>query len=204
MLKLLTRNYIPRNIINIFRIFVLSKTKNMKNIITFAGSNSKNSINKQLAIYASTLVKDVNVTVLDLNDFKLPIYGIDYEIEHGIPDNAHKFLDYIKSSDGLILSLAEHNGTYATVFKNLFDWMSRIDGKLWSNKPMLLMATSPGARGGATALEIAKGRFGYMGGNIVAEFPCPSFGENFKDDKIINNEINEQLLEQVNTFQNSL
>ena len=63
--------------------------------------------------------------------------------------------------------------------KNLFDWMSRIDGKLWSNKPMLLMATSPGARGGATGLEIAQGRFGYMGGNIVGSFSLPSFGDNF-------------------------
>jgi chromate reductase len=79
------------------------------------------------------------------------------------------------------LSLAEHNGAYATAFKNVFDWMSRLDGKLWSDVPMLLMATSGGARGGATVLEIAKGRFPYMGGNIVAEFSLPSFGENFSD-----------------------
>ena len=176
----------------------------MKQIITFAGSNSKNSINKQLAVYASSLVKEVEVTVLDLNDFELPIYGMDYEIEHGIPDNAHKFLKHIKSSNGIILSLAEHNGAYATVFKNIFDWMSRIDGKLWSDKPMLLMATSPGARGGATVLEIAKGRFGYMGGNIVSEFSLPSFGTNFKDDKITDTKLNNQLLEEMNTFQNNL
>lgn len=176
----------------------------MKNIITFAGSNSKKSINKELAVYASSLVEDVEVTVLDLNDFELPIYGIDYEIEHGIPDNAHKFLDHIKSSDGIILSLAEHNGAYATVFKNIFDWMSRIDGKLWSDKPMLLMASSPGARGGATALEIAEGRFPYMGGNIVGQFSLPSFNQNFSDGKIINSELNDQLKNQVVTFKNNL
>ena len=64
--------------------------------------------------------------------------------------------------------------------------MSRIDGKLWSDKPMLLMATSPGARGGATVLEIAKGRFPYMGGNIVADFSLPSFDDNFSGGKIAN------------------
>lgn len=176
----------------------------MKNIITFAGSNSKNSINKELAVYASSLVENVGVTVLDLNDFDLPIYGIDYEIEHGIPDNAHKFLDHIKATDGIILSLAEHNGTYATVFKNLFDWMSRIDGKLWSDKPMLLMATSPGARGGATGLDIAKGRFAYMGGNLVAEFSLPSFGTNFQTEKITDETLKNQLLKEVKKFQNSL
>lgn len=176
----------------------------MKKIIAFAGSNSKTSINKQLAIYASSLVEDVEVEILDLNDFELPLYGIDLENEKGIPEDAHRFLNLIKSSDGIVLSLAEHNGAYATVFKNLFDWMSRIDGKLWSEKPMLLMATSPGARGGATVLEIAKGRFQYMGGNIVSDFSFPSFGNNFSEGKIINEELNADLKTRVEKFQNSL
>lgn len=176
----------------------------MKKIITFAATNSKNSINKQLAVYAASLLVDSEVTVLDLNDFELPMYGVDYETDHGIPDNAHKFLDYIKSSDGIILSFAEHNGAYASVFKNLFDWMSRIDGKLWSNKPMLMMATSPGARGGVTVLDIAAGRFPYMGGNIVGKFSLPSFGENFKEGKISNGELNTMLLEEVKQLQDSL
>lgn len=153
----------------------------MKRIIAFAGSNSKNSINKQLVGYTAQQLQSVTTEVLDLNDYELPIYGIDHEREHGIPENAQRFLDEIKSSDGMILSLAEHNGAYSTAFKNLFDWMSRIDGKLWSDKPMFLIATSPGGRGGASVLEIAKSRFPHMGGNIVAEFSLPSFGQNFSD-----------------------
>ena len=176
----------------------------MKNIIAFAGSDSKTSINKKLAGYAASLVEGVEVNLLDLNDFELPLYSMNLELAEGIPDKAQKFLDIIKSSDGIVLSLAEHNGTYATVFKNLFDWMSRIDGKLWSDKPMLLMATSPGARGGATGLEIAQGRFGFMGGNIVGSFSLPSFGENFSDGKITNNELNNQLVEEVQQFAESL
>ena len=31
----------------------------MKNIVVFAGSNSKNSINKELAIYTSSLLENV-------------------------------------------------------------------------------------------------------------------------------------------------
>jgi len=176
----------------------------MKNIIAFAGSNSKNSINKQLAIFASSLVDNAQVNVLDLNDFELPLYGIDHEIEYGIPDNAKLFLEKMIASDGIILSLAEHNGAYATVFKNIFDWMSRIDGKLWNNKPMLLMATSPGDRGGSTVLEIAKGRFPYMGGNIVGDFSLPSFNDNFKDGKIVNEELNNSLNEVIKTFVKSI
>jgi chromate reductase len=69
---------------------------------------------------------------------------------------------------------------------------------------MLLMATSHGARGGATGLEIAQGRFQYMGGNIVGQFIFPSFGENFQDGVISNEELKSQLIEEVKQFQDSL
>lgn len=176
----------------------------MKNIIAFAGTNSKQSINKQLVSYASSLVEDVNTTILDLNDFELPIYSTDLEMEKGIPENAHKFLELIKNSDGIIISLAEHNGAYATVFKNIFDWMTRIEGKLFFNKPMLLMATSPGGRGGMSVLEIAKNRFPYHDGNIIETFSLPFFGNNFSDGKITNNDLNVQLKSVIEKFQKQL
>ncbi len=176
----------------------------MKKIIAFAGSNSKTSINKQLAEYAASLVDNVETTLLDLNDFDLPIYGIDLENEKGIPDNAKKFLDFIKSSDGIILSLAEHNGAYATVFKNLFDWMSRIEGKTFQRKPMLLMATSPGARGGISVLNIAKDRFPRHDANIVEVFSLPSFGANFSEGKITNVDLSTDLKGKVEQFKKAL
>ena len=176
----------------------------MKNIIAFAGSNSKNSINKQLATYAANQIDNAVIEVLDLNDYELPLYGMDHELEFGIPDNAKNFLNKIQVADGIVLSFAEHNGAYSAVFKNLFDWMSRIDGKLWNGVPLLLMATSPGARGGATVLEIAKGRFPYMGGNIVGTFPFPSFNENFKKGKITNETLKSDLNKQIKALENSL
>lgn len=176
----------------------------MKKILAFAGSNSKNSINKQLAVYAAKQVNGVKVTVQDLNDFELPLYGIDYETDYGIPENAQKFLDEIKSSDGIIVSLAEHNGAYSSVFKNLFDWMSRIDGKLWNNKPMLLMATSPGGRGGASVLEIAKGRFPYMGGNIVSDFSLPSFNQNFSESGIVDDVLKQNFDLAISNFEKAI
>lgn len=176
----------------------------MKKILVFAGTNSKASINKQLAIYASCLVDNVKVTILDLNDFVLPLYGIDLENVNGIPDNAHKFLEHIKSTDGIILSLAEHNGAYSTAFKNVFDWMSRIDGKLWSEKPMLLMATSPGGRGGLSVLEMAKGRFPRMGANIISSFSLPFFGKNFAEGQITDKELDNKLKEGVSEFKNTI
>lgn len=176
----------------------------MKNIIAFAGSNSKNSINKDLVVYASTLVKNAKATYLDLNDFELPLYGIDLENEKGIPENAHRFLNLIKESDGILLSLAEHNGAYATVFKNLFDWLTRINGKMFFNKPMLLMAASTGGRGGLSVLEIAEGRFPFHDANIIEVFSLPFFGNNFADGKITNEDYDKQLKNAVEQFENAL
>ena len=45
------------------------------------------------------------------------------------------------------------------------------------------MATSPGARGGASVLEIAKNSLPRYGANIVATFSLPGFYENFDVDK---------------------
>lgn len=172
----------------------------MKKIIAFAGTNSKQSINKQLATYAANQLKDAEVSTLDLNDFELPLYGIDLEMESGIPENAHRFLETIKSSDGIVLSLAEHNGVYSAVFKNLIDWMSRIENKLFANTPMLLMATSPGGRGGMTVLELGKTTLPFMGANIVADFSLPSFGQNFSDDGIIDDELNKKFKFSIDEF----
>lgn len=176
----------------------------MKKIIAFAGTNSKTSINKQLVTYSASLLNDVDVTILDLNDFQLPLFGVDFEKEHGIPQNAHIFLDFIKSSDGVMLSLAEHNGAYSAAFKNLFDWMSRIEGKTFFDKPMLLMATSPGGRGGESVLNIAKDRFPRHDANIVEIYSLPFFGDNFSNGKIIDEEFKLQLKNAVKQFELSL
>jgi NAD(P)H-dependent FMN reductase len=176
----------------------------MKHVIAFAGSNSKHSINKQLATYASKLLDNTNTEILDLNDYNLPVFSVDLEKEQGIPENALKFLGKIESTDGIILSLAEHNGAYSTAFKNLFDWMSRAKQKTFMNKPMLLMATSPGARGGASVLAIAKDRFPRHDANIVDVYSLPSFGTNFSEEKIINEALNSELKSKIIKLKNAL
>lgn len=49
----------------------------MKKIIAFGASSSKNSINKQLAIYVAGQFKNASVEILDLNDYEMPIFSTD-------------------------------------------------------------------------------------------------------------------------------
>ncbi len=154
----------------------------MKNILVIAGTSHRDSINLALASHAAAQVEGAEVNALDLNDFEMPIYSQDREEASGIPDEAQQFLAVIQAADGIVLSLAEHNGSYTAAFKNLFDWTSRLEQKLWSGKPMLLMATSPGGRGGATVLAAAEATFPHLGGNIVASLSLPSFYDNFSEE----------------------
>lgn len=172
-------------------------------IIAFGGSPSKNSINKKLATYAASLFENAEVEVLDLNDFQMPLFSVDVEKEIGQHPLAKNFLDKIATADILVASLAENNGNYSAAFKNVFDWCSRINGKVFQEKPMLLMATSPGARGGASVLEIAKNAFPRYGAIIKATFSLPSFNDNFdvEKGKISNEELDNQLKEIVESFQ---
>lgn len=147
----------------------------MKKIIAFGGSSSKNSINKQLATYVANLFPNAYVEVLDLNEYEMPIFSVDREKEHGIHPLAQDFYAKIGEADLIVLSLAEHNGAYSSAFKNILDWASRINNKTFQQKPMLLLATSPGARGGASVLDIATKRFPFQGADLKGSFSLPTF-----------------------------
>lgn len=164
--------------------------------LAFAASNSKNSINKKLVTYVAGLFQE-ETKILDLNDYEMPIYSVDREKENGISQLAHDFYNEITNADFIIISFAEYNGSYTSAFKNIFDWITRVNGKTFQNKPMLLLSTSTGPRGGATVLEMAKNRFPFHGGNIVGSFALPSFNDNFDDEKGITNEDLKQDLEKI-------
>lgn len=170
----------------------------MKKIIAFGGSTSQTSINKQLATYAAHLFSNADVEVLDLNDYPLPLFSVDLEKE-GIPQAAHDFYAKIGSADVLVVSLAEHNGAYSAAFKNLLDWTSRIQSKNFQNKPMLLMATSPGARGGASVLELAQKRFPYQGAEIMSTFTLPNFYDHLIDG-VLSDSYHAELVECIAKF----
>lgn len=176
----------------------------MKKIVALGASSSSKSINKTFAIHVASKIADASITVIDLSDYMLPLYSVDVEKEIGIPEGARKFMDIIASADGLVISLAEHNSSYTAVFKNLLDWLTRIDINVWKGHPMLLMATSPGGRGGANVLAAAKAFFPFIEGNIVADFSLPSFYDNFSNSSITNKELASELDEKVALFEKSL
>ena len=172
-------------------------------LLTFAASSSSQSINKHLATYAASLVTYADIEVLDINDFEMPLYSSDRENESGIPSLAQEFLDRIAQADAIIISFAEHNGSYTAAYKNLFDWASRINPKVYQNKPMVLLATSPGPGGANTVLTAAVNSAPYFAGNVKASLSIPSFYDNFDVDtwQLTNTELRQQLQTTMTTLQ---
>jgi chromate reductase, NAD(P)H dehydrogenase (quinone) len=151
-------------------------------VIAFAASNSRTSINKLLVTHAADLLPDARVDVLDLNDYALPLFSVDVEAELGQPQPARAFLDKIAGSDALIISFAEHNGSYTAAYKNLFDWCTRIEKKLFQDKPMVLLSASPGGRGASSVLAAAVASAPFFGGEVKASLSVPDFFDNFDTD----------------------
>ncbi len=169
-------------------------------ILAFAASSSSKSINKQLVSHAADIlktdiIKDAEVEMLDINDYEMPIYSSDREEAGGIPDLAHQFAAKIGAADALLISYAEHNGNYTAAYKNLFDWVSRIDGKVFQDKPMVILATSPGAGGAASVLGLAKASASFFGADVKADLSIASFYDVFDVEKgcIKDVDVQEQL-----------
>ena len=175
-------------------------------LLAFAASNSRKSINRQLVTYASGMIEDAEVEVLDLNDYELPLFSEDREAEIGHPAPARAFAEKIAASDAVMISFAEHNGSYSAAYKNLFDWSTRISQKLFQDKAMVLLATSPGARGGASVLAAATQSTPFFGGHVTASLAIPNFYDNFDVERgaLRNEQLKTELAKAVNSLRDVL
>ena len=141
-------------------------------ILAFAASNSLQSINRKLVEYALSRLQEVltppaTITLLDLNDYEMPIYSIDREFADGVPQAATDFYSHISQCDSVIASFPEHNGMVTAAWKNLYDWMSRIDAKVWQGKPIVLLSATPGPRAGGSVLQSLETLSPFFGASVL-------------------------------------
>ena len=166
------------------------------NVLAFAATSSKKSINKQLANYVAKQITGAQVELLDLNDYELPLFSEDREKELGQPALAKAFYQKLGEAEVIVIAFAEHNGSYTAAYKNLFDWTTRIDMKLFQNKPVIMLATSPGPSGAASVLAAAQASAPYFAADVKAAISVPSFYDNFDLEKgeLTNTELIDKVL----------
>lgn len=132
-------------------------------ILAFAGSTRTDSFNKKLIKIAAEGARKAGaeVTLIDLRDFPMPLYDGDLEAKEGLPANAKKFKELMKSHHGFLIASPEYNSSITGVLKNTLDWASRSEGDeaslvAFTGKVAGLVSASPGALGGLRSLATVR------------------------------------------------
>ena len=140
-------------------------------ILAIPATNSRNGINRQLLTHVARVFDndlEAKVELVDIGDYEMPIYSPEREqADGGPPAEAHQLFGRVGAADGIVISFAEHNGSYSAAWKNLYDWMSRIDQNVLQHKPTVLLAATPGPRAGAGVLASASAFLPHAGAQLV-------------------------------------
>jgi len=126
-------------------------------IVAFAGSTRSDSFNKKLIKHVAKAAEEAGaeVTLVDLRDYRMPLYDGDLEADSGLPEKAAELKVLLSEADALAISSPEYNGSLSAVLKNSIDWLSRpgaVEGSVFAKKVGLIVSASPGALGGLRGL----------------------------------------------------
>lgn len=131
----------------------------MVKILAFTGSGRKGSVNKKVVAVAAKGAEEAGaqVTIVNLEDFDMPIFTEDLEAEKGMHEGGQTFKQLLMDHDGFLISSPEYNSSYSALFKNAIDWASRVSGEekplqAYKGKVAGIMAASPGGLGGMRVL----------------------------------------------------
>lgn len=127
----------------------------------------------------------------------MPLYSKDIEITEGFPTGTLEMRKRFDNADAFVVSVPEYNSSVPAGFKNAMDWLSRMEGSIFQNKPLLLMAVSPGGRGGASVLQHLSGIIPFWGAKVTGTFSLPRFGDTFKEGRIQDQELDTALKEEI-------
>jgi len=155
----------------------------MAKILAFAGSNSSTSINYKLVEFTVAMAAGHDIQLLNMSNFPFPMYSTDYETANGYSNSLVELKNDIQKSQGLILSVNEHNGNPSSYFKNVLDWLSRLDRNFLTDTKVFLLGTSPGRGGAKNAMAVIEKMLPVFGGTVTGMFSLPSFTHNFSADQ---------------------
>lgn len=131
----------------------------MAKLIVLAGSLRAESWNRKVVAVAAESAKKAGatVTVIDIRDYRMPMFDEDLESAKGLPAECLKLKDIFKAHDGFLFGCPEYNSSITAVLKNTIDWLSRPRQgekplECFAGKVAGLTAASAGALGGLRGL----------------------------------------------------
>ncbi|SEB38498.1 NADPH-dependent FMN reductase [Rhodobacter sp. 24-YEA-8] len=120
-------------------------------LLGIAGALRQGSTNRMLLREARAAFGPARQLEADLN---LPLYDGDLESTQGYPAGVTRLYDQIAEADAVVISTPEYNKAPPGVLKNALDWVSRIKGNPWEDKPVAIISAA-GGRGGGDRSQFA-------------------------------------------------
>ena len=138
-------------------------------ILAFSASARRESLNKKLLAVAVAAAREAGgeVTLIDLNDYTLPLYHGDLEEAEGLPANAVKLIELIAGHAGLLIASPEYNSMITPLLKNTLDWCSRAEDDPFPGKVAAVVSASPGPFGGVRSQKLAQQLLLQLGCHVV-------------------------------------
>ena len=139
-------------------------------ILAFSGSARRDSLNKKLlaSVVEATRTAGGEVTVVDLNDFVLPLYHGDLEAADGLPPNAAKLIELIIQHQALLIASPEYNSMITPLLKNTIDWCTRADENPFRGRVAAVVSASPGMFGGIRSMTLARQLLTHLGCHVIS------------------------------------
>ncbi|MCT4559043.1 MAG: NAD(P)H-dependent oxidoreductase [Pelagimonas sp.] len=122
-------------------------------LLGLSGSLRKASTNRLLMHEAAKRFSPTHFIEANL---RLPLYDGDLEEANGIPAEVQTLADQIKTADAVIVVTPEYNKMISGVLKNALDWVSRVPGGVWADKPVAVLSATAGRSGGEQTQATAR------------------------------------------------
>ncbi len=163
-------------------------------LLGLCGSLRSASLNRKLMLEAVRLFDPADF--ID-GDLRLPLYDGDLEDE-GMPEGVTRLAEQLVSADAVVIAGPEYNKNISGVLKNGLDWISRIKGGPWRDKPVAILSATAGRSGGEMAQNSMRQCLVPFRPRIVNGPPVlvGSAGDQFDGDGRLANERNLKSLDQ--------
>jgi NAD(P)H-dependent FMN reductase len=148
----------------------ISTHSNKLNVLVFAASLRKESLNEKLAGLAARTAQQLgaNVDLASMREFDVPLYNGDVEAQ-GMPPGAQAFRDKLLANDAFMIASPEYNGSMPGTIKNLIDWVSRFRPQPFDGKHGLLLSASPSLAGGNRGLWSLRMPLEHLGARVFPD-----------------------------------
>ena len=170
-------------------------------ILGFAGSTRRESWNRKVLeiAVAGARSEGADVTVVNLDDYPMPIYNANWHVEHGVPGAMLELRKLMMSANGLLIASPEYNTSITPLLKNTIDWLSQEVNGESGNAPFEgkiggLMGASNGGFGTIRALPHVSYILSNLGVFMLPVVAVPGVAKSFDESGNMTNERTKKTL----------